>query len=190
MNKEADLLRVHPSAGYSITIQLKIKNSPGNLGIITQKVAETGASLGEISLLHSDFYFTLIEITFNCTNEEHAKKIIEIIKTIDQVELLTWRDDTFTIHDGGKLNVLPRQRLTTVDELSRTYTPGVGRVCVDITKNPDHIYRYTIKNHTIAIVTDGSAVLGLGNIGPEASLPVMEGKLFPFALLLKTARKL
>jgi malate dehydrogenase (oxaloacetate-decarboxylating) len=87
-----------------------------------------------------------------------------------------WQDDTFAMHAGGKLNVVPKHTLRTTDELSRAYTPGVARVCTAIHRNPEDAYPYTIKSNTVAVISDGSAVLGLGNIGPRAALPVMEGK--------------
>lgn len=176
MTNPPETVRTHPSAGYSVTLRLKIRNIPGHLAKVINQVAEKGASPGEMRLLESNYHYKFREISFHCMNEEHAKDLVESMKHIEGVELLSWFDDTFAIHEGGKLFVVPKDQLTTVDQLARAYTPGVARVCVDIAKNPDNIYKYTIKNHTIAVVTDGSAVLGLGNIGGPAGLPVMEGK--------------
>ncbi len=176
MSTAPEALRTRPSAGYSVTLRLKIRNIPGYLAKIIARVAEKGASFGEMHLLESNYHYKFREISFDCMNEEHAKDLVESIKSIEGVELLSWFDDTFAAHEGGKLLVVPKDRLLTMDQLARAYTPGVARVCVDIAGNPENIYKYTIKGHTIAVVTDGSAVLGLGNIGGPAGLPVMEGK--------------
>ncbi|NMC61586.1 MAG: NAD-dependent malic enzyme [SAR324 cluster bacterium] len=176
MDTNNSALKLHPSAGNSITLTLKIRNIPGQLAEVIRSISETGASLTEITLLSSDFHFKVRELSFNCINEEHALEVVDAAKRLENVEILSWKDDTFALHEGGKLSINPKQKLKNADELSRSYTPGVARVCLDIFKKEEDSFKYTIKSHTIAIVTDGSAVLGLGNIGPEAALPVMEGK--------------
>ena len=164
------------SAGYSITTRLIIENKPGTFAKVTHKAGELSSSLAEVSLLSSTFDENIRDVTFNCRDEEHSSKIIKAIGEIEGVTIQEWQDDTFAIHQGGKLSIAPKSRINTFDDLSRAYTPGVARVCNEIHADPDTAYQYTIKNNAVAVVTDGSAVLGLGNIGPKAAMPVMEGK--------------
>jgi malate dehydrogenase (oxaloacetate-decarboxylating) len=165
-----------PSAGYSVTVRLKIENVPGSFARVTQTSAESQASLAEVALISSDFDYNVRDVTINCRSEAHARSLIKEIEALPGVFVERWQDDTFTMHAGGKLNVVPKATLRTTDELSRAYTPGVARVCTAIHRNPEDVYPYTIKSNTVAVISDGSAVLGLGNIGPRAALPVMEGK--------------
>jgi malate dehydrogenase (oxaloacetate-decarboxylating) len=165
-----------PSAGYSITVKLQIENQPGNFARVTNALAREMASLAEVTLLSSDFHHTTREVTINCRSENHIREVVSILKQIPAVTLLEWRDDTFALHDGGKISVVSRSALRTRDDLSRAYTPGVARVCLAIHSDPMSTYQHTIKRNTVAVVSDGSAVLGLGNIGPRAAIPVMEGK--------------
>jgi len=169
-----------PSAGFSITARLKIPNLPGRLLYIIQYIAQQEASLSDLTLLYSDFNYNIRDITINCKSEERAKSVIDILGKLDGITLLEWRDDTFEAHKGGKLQVTANFQLKTTDQLSRVYTPGVARVCTAIHQDRSKAYDYTIKSSSVAVVTDGSAVLGLGNIGPEAALPVMEGKAMLF----------
>lgn len=164
------------SAGFSVTFEIKIENRPGSFAKIVQRLAERGASLAEVELISSDFHYNVRRVTVNCKNEAHSREMIDAVREIQGVTLLVWQDDTFEVHKGGKLTVEALGELRTTDQLSRVYTPGVARICTEIHQKPETVYDYTIKGHTVAVVTDGSAVLGLGNIGPEASLPVMEGK--------------
>jgi len=164
------------SAGYSVTARLKIKNRPGNFLKIVERVAELSASIAEVTLLYSDYNYNIRDVTINCKNEKHSRQLLEALKTIETATLENWSDDTFKAHEKGKLEIVPKFHLSTADELSRAYTPGVARVCNKIYEDPSSVYDYTIKNNTVAVITDGSAVLGLGDIGPEAAMPVMEGK--------------
>ena len=116
-----------------------------------------------------------------CTSVAHQEQVVTAVGNHDGIEVLEWTDRTFEMHEGGKIEVLPLAPLRDVDDLSMAYTPGVARVCLDIAKDKELAHRYTIKKNTVAIVSDGTAVLGLGDIGPEAAMPVMEGK----ALLFK-----
>ncbi len=127
-------------------------------------------------MLFSDFNVVKREITFMCKSEEHALFLIDGIQKIDILKLLSWRDDVFDVHRGGKLSIESTTALETTNDLSRAYTPGVARVCKALEEVPERVFKYTMKGNTVAVVTDGSAVLGLGDIGPEPSLPVMEGK--------------
>lgn len=165
-----------PSAGFSVSVRLKIANRPGMFATVVHKLAETQASLAEVQLLASNFSYTTRDITVNCKSEVHSAEVIELIKNIADVQLVDWQDDTLAAHNRGKLRVNSALELKTNDQLARAYTPGVARVCNMIAENEEQSWAYTIKANTIAVVSDGSAVLGLGNIGASAAMPVMEGK--------------
>ena len=164
------------SAGFSITVRLKIVNIPGKFLRIAQEVAESNSSMNDVKLLYGDVNYLIRELTVNCVGETAAKSLVDKLSSIDGVELLDWRDDTFHVHLGGKLEMRSRIEIKNIDDLSRAYTPGVARVCTAIEEDPSKAYLYTTKCNTIAVITDGSAVLGLGDIGPLAAMPVMEGK--------------
>lgn len=169
-----------PSAGFSITLRIKIRNIPGSFARIVQIFAASDASLAEVSLVASGFDYNVREVTVCCKSEQHSHQIIDILNGSAEVEIINWQDDTFEMHRGGKLNVSAKARLNTTDELSRAYTPGVARVCNLIHAQPDAAFTYTIKGKCVAVVSDGTSVLGLGNIGPRAAMPVMEGKAMLF----------
>ncbi len=175
-----ELTKDKSSAGFSITVKIKIRNVPGSFARVVKIFAASEASLAEVSLVATDFDYNIRQVTISCKSEEHSKEIIKTLQNLDEIILLSWQDDTFEMHRNGKLNVSAKAPLLTTDELSRAYTPGVARVCNLIHKEPDAAYKYTIKGKCVAVVTDGSAVLGLGNIGPLAALPVMEGKAMLF----------
>jgi len=120
------------------------------------------------------------DITVNARNEEHEKAIVKAIRTVAGVKVLRVSDRTFFAHEGGKIEIRNKLPVRDRNDLSKVYTPGVARVCMDIYHNREHAYRYTIKGNSVAVVSDGTAVLGLGDIGPEAALPVMEGKAMIF----------
>lgn len=168
------------SAGYSITVKIKLRNVPGSFARVVQIFAASEASLADVTLISSDFDYNIRQATVACKSEEHSKEIVRTLQGLDEVILLSWQDDTMEMHRNGKLSVNAKAPLLTTDELSRAYTPGVARVCNLIHDDPDAAYTYTIKGKCVAVVTDGSAVLGLGNIGPRAALPVMEGKAMLF----------
>ncbi len=166
----------YPSAGFSITVRLKIPNKVGMFAEIVRYLATSGASLAEVHLVSSDVFFNIRDITINCGSENHSKKIIAGFEGRQDIQLISWHDDTFELHRGGKIVIDVREEIFNSDQLSRAYTPGVARVCTAIHQNPALASEYTIKKNSVAVITDGTAVLGLGDIGPEASLPVMEGK--------------
>lgn len=168
------------SAAYSYTIQLKVKNKPGHLAKVVTILGEEGVSVAEVNLLSSDFHYKQRTITMHCKSEAHAAHVIERIKTIPENTFESVRDDVFEMHKGGKLTIEPRIHLRTRDQLSQAYTPGVARICSHIAKEPNSAFDLTMRGTTIAVVSDGTAVLGLGNIGPRAGLPVMEGKAMLF----------
>ena len=168
------------SAGYSVTFRVKIKNNIGLMAKIVHQIAWLQCSLAEIDLEYADYKHTIRRITFNAKDEASARELVECIEEFDFVELLDWQDDTLVMHEGGKLEVKSIANINNSDQLSRAYTPGVARVCKQIAEDKELAYKYTIKNNCVAVVSDGTAVLGLGDIGPEAAMPVMEGKAMLF----------
>lgn len=169
-----------PSPSYSFIVRLKIKNESGMLSKVLSKIANQRGSMGAIDLVRVEGEYIVRDLTIYARNFDHQKEIIENLKDIPGVEFVNASDRTFLYHLGGKLEVKPRRLLKTRDDLSMAYTPGVARICKAIEEDVDKSFNLTIKGNTVAIVTDGSAVLGLGNIGPEAAMPVMEGKAMIF----------
>lgn len=178
-NNEGNSL-VRPSASYSLTLRLKIKNVPGSLGMITSRIGEAGGDIGAIDIAGFEKDHIIRDLTVNVRDEAHGKQMVEKLKQLDVVDIVNVSDRTFLMHLGGKIRVTNKVPLTTRDDLSMAYTPGVARVCMAIHDEPENVYKLTIKRNTVAVITDGTAVLGLGNIGPEAALPVMEGKAMLF----------
>ena len=169
-----------PSASYSLTLRLKIKNLPGMLGKVTSRIGEIGGDIGAIDIAGFEKDAIIRDITVKVRDVEHGDKLVKSLKEIAEMEVVNVSDRTFLMHLGGKIRVTNKVPLTTRDDLSMAYTPGVARVCMAIHDEPENVYKLTIKRNTVAVVTDGSAVLGLGNIGPAAALPVMEGKAMLF----------
>jgi len=169
-----------PSPSYSITVRVEIENRIGMFAKIASAISGAGGDLGSIDIVKVEKGKIIRDITVNARDEEHEKKIIRALKHIEGVKILRVMDRTFLVHEGGKIGIYNKVNVKGREDLSRVYTPGVARVCLDIQKNPEHVYRYTIKGNTVAVITDGTAVLGLGNIGAEAAMPVMEGKCMLF----------
>ncbi len=169
-----------PSASYSLTLRLSISNTPGSLGRVTSMIGELGGDLGAIDIKGVTKTRKIREITLQARDEAHGESIVEHLKTLGIVDVLSVFDRTFMMHQGGKIRINSKVPLLTRDDLSMAYTPGVARVCMAIHNNPDKAYKLTIKANTVAIVSDGTAVLGLGDIGPQAAMPVMEGKAMLF----------
>ncbi|MFI5296115.1 MAG: NAD-dependent malic enzyme [Thermodesulfovibrionales bacterium] len=165
-----------PSPSYSITIRAEIENRIGMFAQIATAISQAGGDLGSVDIVRVEKGKVVRDITVNARNEEHEKSIVKSIKKISGIKVLRVMDKTFSAHHGGKIEIHSKLAIRSRNDLSMVYTPGVARVCMDIHDNKEHAYRYTIKGNSVAIVTDGSAVLGLGDIGPEAAMPVMEGK--------------
>lgn len=171
----------HYSPAYSITIRLRYQDLPGGLGKITSAIGDAGGSIGAIDIVNSLDGTITRDITVQATNVEHGERIVEAVRSLQGLEIANVSDRTFLMHLGGKIEVISRVPVKTRDDLSMAYTPGVARVCKAIAEDPDASFNLTIRRNMVAVVSDGSAVLGLGNIGPRAAMPVMEGK----ALLFK-----
>ncbi|VAV84252.1 NADP-dependent malic enzyme [hydrothermal vent metagenome] len=168
------------SPSYSFTIRLKAVNKPGMVGLVTSTIGEMGGDIGAVDIVSSEKDGVIRDYTLNSNGVKHAERIGDALGELDGVEVKHVSDRTFLMHLGGKISIENKVPLNTRADLSMAYTPGVARICEEIAKNKENAYKLTIKRNTIAIVTDGSAVLGLGNLGPEAALPVMEGKAMLF----------
>lgn len=166
----------HPNPSYRLTIRLKYANKVGSLAALTNAIAEAGGSIGAIDIVKSSPSEMVRDITIDGASEEQERTILDAVRKLPGVEVVHTSDRTFLMHIGGKLEVRPKVRMRTRDDLSMAYTPGVARVSNAIAEDPEKAFALTIRRNTVAVVTDGSAVLGLGNIGPLGALPVMEGK--------------
>ncbi|WP_206785261.1 NAD-dependent malic enzyme [Amycolatopsis sp. MtRt-6] len=165
-----------PGPGYSITVRVEAPASVTAAGDLTAAVGRVGGVLTAFDVVESHSDSIVVDISANALSENHANDITQTLDSLPGVKVRKVSDRTFLIHLGGKIEVTPKVALRNRDDLSRAYTPGVARVCQAIAANPEDARRLTIKRNTVAVLTDGSAVLGLGNIGPAAALPVMEGK--------------
>src|SRR5687768_6289579 len=165
-----------PSPGYSITVRTVAPAAIDTTGALAAAVSAAGGALTALDVVESHADTFVVDVTCNAADADHAERITAAIAAVPGVTVRKVSDQTFLLHLGGKLEVVPKVPLRHRDDLSRAYTPGVARVCLAIAENPDAARNLTVKRNTIAVVTDGSAVLGLGNIGPAAALPVMEGK--------------
>jgi malate dehydrogenase (oxaloacetate-decarboxylating) len=165
-----------PSAQYSITIRVQIDSSPGTLGRVASAIGAAGGVIGAVDLVEVVEGHTVRDITVDTGGQEHWEAVVAAIDQLDEAHVIDVTDRTFLMHVGGKIEQHNKHPLKTRDDLSMAYTPGVARVCMAIAEDPEKAFQYTIKRNTVAVVTDGTAVLGLGDIGPRASMPVMEGK--------------
>ncbi len=165
-----------PSAQYRLTIRVRLDDSHGILGQLTSAIGDAGGIVGAVDLVEVDGAHSLRDVVVDASGKEHWARIIESIAAIDGAEVIDTSDRTFQLHLGGKIEQANKHPLKTRDDLSMVYTPGVARVCLAIADDPDRAFQYTIKRNTVAVVSDGTAVLGLGDIGPRAAMPVMEGK--------------
>ncbi|MFC4137988.1 MULTISPECIES: NAD-dependent malic enzyme [unclassified Microbacterium] len=166
----------NPGPGNSITLRI---DAPSNFSVTSElaaTAADAGAVITALDVVESHPTTIVVDLTCNTIDEDHADRIRDAVEALDGVTVRQVSDRTFLMHLGGKLEVVPSVPLRNRDDLSRAYTPGVARVCMAIAEDKSKARKLTVKRNTIAVVTDGSAVLGLGNIGPEAALPVMEGK--------------
>jgi len=169
-----------PSASYSLTVRLAITNRPGMLGRVTSAIGKGGGDIGAIDLVEVGKSTITRDITFKARDERHGQQIVDRIRGVQSVKVVNVSDRTFLMHLGGKIEVRGKMSVKTRDDLSMAYTPGVARVCMAIHHDPEKAYALTIKQNCVAVVTDGTAVLGLGDIGPSGAQPVMEGKALIF----------
>ncbi|HEX2707720.1 MAG TPA: NAD-dependent malic enzyme [Solirubrobacterales bacterium] len=170
------------SAQYSVTIRVELDARQEPLGKLTAAIAEAGGQLQGVDLVPGagDEGKRVREFTIDAADRDHWERILRAIGSTRGARVLDYVDRTMQMHRGGKIEIHNKYPLKTRDDLSMAYTPGVARVCMDIHADRAKAFEYTIKKNTVAVVSDGSAVLGLGNIGPEAAMPVMEGKCMLF----------
>jgi len=171
---------LQPSAQYSLTIRVEITHRPGMLGRVASAIGGAGGTIGAVDLVEVGDAVTVRDITVDTADQEDWRRILGAIDAIDGARTIDTTDRTFLLHVGGKIEQRNKHPLKTRDDLSMAYTPGVARVCRAIHDDEDKAFQYTIKRNTVAVVSDGTAVLGLGDIGPRAAMPVMEGKAMLF----------
>jgi malate dehydrogenase (oxaloacetate-decarboxylating) len=164
------------SASYSITVRLSADGDPASVGRIATAVGSAGGAVTAIDVVESRPDGLTVDVTCSAADAAHSEEVVSALDAVENVHVRKVSDRTFLLHLGGKLEVASKVPLKTRDDLSMAYTPGVARVCMALAEHPEDVRRLTIKGNTVAVVTDGSAVLGLGDIGPGASMPVMEGK--------------
>jgi malate dehydrogenase (oxaloacetate-decarboxylating) len=169
-------MKVQTSASYSITMRVEIQNRPGMLGKIASAIGKAGGDIGAVDIAGFGPDTIIRDLTVNTRDEAHRKQIADAVGRIPGVKVVNVSDRTFLAHLGGKITVSAKAPIKTRADLSMVYTPGVARVCMAIHDDPAKAHQLTIKKNTVAVISDGSAVLGLGNIGPAAAMPVMEGK--------------
>ena len=165
-----------PVSSYQLLIRVKVDNAPGKLGSVATTIGDCGADIGPIDIYEAGRDHIVRDIRVFCRDAEHAREVVERVEQLDGVEVLRAADRTFQLHRGGKIEIANKVNIRTNAELSQVYTPGVARVSMKVHEQPDAVWSLTARANTVAIVTDGTAVLGLGDIGPEAAMPVMEGK--------------
>jgi malate dehydrogenase (oxaloacetate-decarboxylating) len=172
---------MHPSASFSATLRVHLDDRPGAFAELAAAIAQAEGLLGAIDLVRVEHGKKIRDVTVFAGDAGHIERIVAAARAVPGVEVEHVSDRTFLMHLGGKVEVVSKVPLKTRDDLSMAYTPGVARVCTAIAEDPQLVWNLTVKGNAVAVVTDGTAVLGLGEIGPEAALPVMEGK----ALLFK-----
>jgi malate dehydrogenase (oxaloacetate-decarboxylating) len=172
--------RLQPSASYSFTMRLHLAQESGAFAGVAQAIAEAEALLGAIDLVRVEPHEVVRDVTVACVDSRHAEAVVRAVRELEGVGVDSVSDRTFLMHKGGKIEVNPKLPLRTRDDLSMAYTPGVGRVSMAIHEDAAKAWALTIKANTVAVVSDGTAVLGLGDIGPAAAMPVMEGKAMLF----------
>ena len=170
----------HPSACFSATLRVRLDDRPGTFAGLAETIGEAGGSLGAIDLVRVERTTKIRDVTVLANDAEHMAAIAEAVHHVPGVEVVNVSDRTFLMHLGGKIEIALKTPIKTRDDLSMAYTPGVARVSKAIADDPEKVWNLTIKQHTVAVVSDGTAVLGLGDIGPEGALPVMEGKAMLF----------
>jgi malate dehydrogenase (oxaloacetate-decarboxylating) len=166
-----------PYCDYRMTVRVEIPNQPGQFAQLATAIADEGGSLGAIDIVQVRRAKMIRDITFDAVSEAHAERVIQRLKQLPGVRVRSASDRIFLMHLGGKIHTRSKMPVKTRNTLSMMYTPGVARVCRAIAAERDKVYAFTSKVNSVAVVTDGSAILGLGNLGPEAALPVMEGKI-------------
>jgi malate dehydrogenase (oxaloacetate-decarboxylating) len=165
-----------PSASYSLTLRVEFPHEAGALGKILTTIGDADGMVGAVDIVRMRQDRTTRDITVNARDSEHGQQVVRAVEDLPQVRVINVSDRTFLMHLGGKIEIRSKFQIRTRDDLSMVYTPGVARVCRAIASDPERAFNLTVKRNTVAVVSDGTAVLGLGDIGPRAAMPVMEGK--------------
>lgn len=169
-----------PTEGYSLTLRVRLANRPGMLGLVTSAIGTAGGNIGAVDIVEVGRGQLVRDITVYANSVPHGEQIVAALRAVPDVTVISVSDRTFLRHIGGKIEIHNKRPLQTRADLSMAYTPGVARICLAIRDEPENVFKLTIKRNCIAVVTDGTAVLGLGDIGPAAAMPVMEGKAMLF----------
>ena len=169
-----------PNSSFSLTLRVRLRNRPGILGRLATTIGHVGGNIEAIDMVDVGREFITRDLSINAASDRHSETIANAVRDIEDIELLHVSDRTLLMHLGGKIEVVSKAPLKTRADLSMAYTPGVARVCEAIHRDPEKAFTLTIKKNTVAVVSDGTAVLGLGDIGPAAAMPVMEGKAMLF----------
>ena len=169
-----------PTATYQLTIRAQYQNKPGMLGRIASTIGEAGGDIGAVDIVRTSQANIVRDITINARDNEHGRCVLDAVRAMKGVQVRSVYDSVFLAHVGGKIEIHNKMALTGRGDLSRVYTPGVARVSMAIHREPEAAWTLTVKKNSVAVVSDGTAVLGLGDIGPLAALPVMEGKAMLF----------
>jgi malate dehydrogenase (oxaloacetate-decarboxylating) len=165
-----------PSAQFSVTLLVELDRVVGGLGKVAAAIGDAGGSIGAVDIVEQAERTTLRQFTVDSVDPAHGEAIVAAVNALPGARVLELADRTLELHRGGKIHTGLKAPIKTRDDLSMAYTPGVARVCLEIEADREKAWEYTIKKNSVAVVSDGSAVLGLGDIGPEAAMPVMEGK--------------
>ncbi|MCL6633047.1 MAG: NAD-dependent malic enzyme [Alicyclobacillus herbarius] len=172
-------MSIQQNAGLSLILRLKIHSSSG-FSQVASAIGEAGGDIIAVDVIHVGKEYVIRDVTVNVHNEAHRERVIRALSAQDGISIINVSDRTFLLHLGGKIEVHAKVPVKNRDDLSRVYTPDVARICTAIQEDPGKAFQLTIKRNTVAVVSDGTAVLGLGDIGPEAAMPVMEGKAMLF----------
>ncbi|MFY8237963.1 MAG: NAD-dependent malic enzyme, partial [Ilumatobacteraceae bacterium] len=170
-----------PNAAFSISLDCELDNVPGALGHLCTAIGSAGGNIGALDGFDVRGPVLRRTLVVHCRDEAHQLVVVEAVRKTPNINLVDWWDRTFRMHEAGKIQMFSTAAVRDKDDLSMAYTPGVARICTAIEKDVSLSHEYTIRKNTVAIVSNGTAVLGLGDIGPEGAMPVMEGK----ALLFK-----
>src|SRR3954470_3244667 len=171
---------LQPSASYSFTMRIELRQLPGAFAQVAAAIGRQGAILGAIDLVRVDSTGVTRDVTVACTDGDHAERVVSAVRALEGVRVVSVSDRTFLMHKGGKIEITPKVAIKTRDDLSMAYTPGVARVSSAIHDDPESVWALTIKGNTVAVVSHGAAVLGLGDIGPGPAVTVVEGKAMLF----------